>query len=91
MVGEVNASQARLAAQLADRATKRMAQIDAMTYLELIDEVLSLDSEITSTLRAIHKHKVNRTYVGGVLDCDRQLWHQLDGRFLTLDYKADPT
>jgi hypothetical protein len=91
MVGEVNASQARLAAQLADRDTKRMAQLDAMTYLERLDEVLSLDSEITSILRAIHKQRVERTYVGGVLDCDRQLWQQLDGRFLTLDYKADPT
>jgi hypothetical protein len=37
MAGEVNAAQARFAAQLADRATKRMAQLDAMTYLELID------------------------------------------------------
>ena len=50
-----------------------------------------MDSEITSILRAIHKHKVERSYVGGVLDCDRRLWHQLDDRFLTLDYKADPT
>jgi len=91
MAGELNASQARLAAQLADQATKRMAQLDAMTYLELIDEILSMDSELTSTLRAIHKHKVNRSYIGDVLDCDRQLWHQLDGRFHTLDYKVDPT
>jgi len=43
------------------------------------------------TLRQVHRHKVQRTYLGGVVDCDRRLWSELHDRFLVVDYEADQT
>lgn len=91
MTGEVKDSMARYWAQVEARDTARLEHLGAMTPLELIDEALRLDEEIQSTLRAINKHKVNRSYVGGRLDCDEQLWEQLKDRFLAADDTSDPT
>jgi hypothetical protein len=81
----------RYAARKADGATKRLEHLGAMTPLELFDEVLRLDEDIRLMLRQVHRHKVQRTYLGGVVNCDRRLWSELNDRFLTLDYKVDPT
>lgn len=91
MAGDLRASMDRYAARKADGATKRLEHLGAMTPLELIDEVLRLDEDIRLTLRQVHRHKVQRTYLGGVVDCDRRLWRELDDRFLVVDYEADPT
>ena len=89
MAGEVKASMARYFAQLKARKAARLELLGAMTKLELVNEALRLDAELTSTLRAIHKHKVGNSFDGGD-DCDRRLWEQLnDGRFLTIDDKPD--
>jgi len=91
MAGERKASTARYFAQLKARNAARLELLGAMTKPELVNEALRLDAELTSTLRAIHKHKVGRSFDGGN-DCDRRLWQQLnDDRFPTIDDKPDFT